>query len=75
MISPEKEIRELRFKVRTLTNEKKQITGELVSCANELCMKCGNYSREHLGDCDGCRWLNVRKGIFDKNVPLKGCSL
>lgn len=23
---------------------------------NELCLKCGNYQREHLGACNGCRW-------------------
>ncbi len=23
---------------------------------NELCLRCGNYKRAHLGACDGCRW-------------------
>lgn len=25
-------------------------------CRNELCLKCGEYKRKHLGACDGCRW-------------------
>lgn len=28
----------------------------LKDCRNELCLKCGNYKRAHLGACDGCRW-------------------
>lgn len=31
-------------------------------CVNELCLKCGRYSREHEGACDGCRWLKPRRG-------------
>ena len=23
---------------------------------NELCLKCGNYKKEHLGACNGCIW-------------------
>jgi len=29
---------------------------ELKDCRNELCLKCGEYKRKHLGACDGCRW-------------------
>lgn len=36
--------------------------GELRDCVNELCLKCGTYTREYLGACGDCRWLNVRKG-------------
>lgn len=29
---------------------------DLKDCRNELCLKCGNYRKKHLGACDGCRW-------------------
>ena len=25
-------------------------------CRNELCLRCGDYKRAHLGACEGCRW-------------------
>ena len=25
-------------------------------CRNELCLKCGQYQKKHLGSCNGCRW-------------------
>ena len=25
-------------------------------CRNELCMRCGEYIKAHLGACDGCVW-------------------
>ncbi len=28
-------------------------------CRNELCLKCGEYARRHLGACDGCRWRDA----------------
>jgi len=31
-------------------------------CVNELCLKCGSYKEEHNGACDGCRWLEPRRG-------------
>lgn len=34
------------------------------ACANELCYKCGAYRLEHLGACNGCRWLALRHGNF-----------
>jgi len=33
---------------------------ELRDCVNELCLKCGQYRREHEGACNGCRWKDVR---------------
>ena len=27
---------------------------------NELCLKCGKYKTEHLGSCDGCKWLRYK---------------
>jgi hypothetical protein len=33
---------------------------DLRDCVNELCLKCGQYRREHEGACDGCRWKAVR---------------
>ena len=29
---------------------------DLKDCRNELCLKCGDYKKKHLGACDGCRW-------------------
>lgn len=23
---------------------------------NDLCLYCGNYTLQHLGACDGCKW-------------------
>lgn len=36
------------------------LESELRDCVNELCLKCGQYRREHEGACDGCRWKQVR---------------
>lgn len=38
------------------------IKAELKDCVNELCQQCGQYKQEHLGACDGCRWLELRRG-------------
>ena len=35
---------------------------EMQDAVNELCLKCGDYRREHEGACDGCRWLVKRRG-------------
>ena len=40
---------------------------ELKTCANELCLQCGQYRQEHLGACEGCRWLPVRKMEVDRD--------
>ena len=32
---------------------------ELRDCRNELCLRCGDYHRKHLGACDGCRWEKI----------------
>ena len=29
---------------------------EVKDLRNELCLKCGEYKRSHLGACYGCRW-------------------
>ena len=29
---------------------------EINDLRNEICLKCGEYKRRHLGMCDGCRW-------------------
>lgn len=31
---------------------------ELRDCKNELCLKCGEFKRRHVGACEGCRWLH-----------------
>lgn len=38
------------------------LEGEFKDCVNELCLKCGEYKHEHEGACNGCRWLNPRRG-------------
>lgn len=38
------------------------LKAELKDCVNELCLQCGQYKTQHLGSCDSCRWLKVRKG-------------
>ena len=38
------------------------LQANLKDCVNELCLKCGQYRNEHLGACDGCRWLKPRRG-------------
>lgn len=37
-------------------NEAKRAIKDL---RNELCMKCGDYQRAHLGACQGCRWERI----------------
>lgn len=32
---------------------------DLKDCRNELCLKCGDYKKKHLGACDGCRWRDA----------------
>ena len=34
----------------------KQAKRDLKDLRNELCLRCGDYKRAHLGACDGCRW-------------------
>lgn len=36
-----------------------QLRRDLKDCRNELCLRCGEYKRQHLGACDGCRWKEV----------------
>lgn len=31
----------------------------LLTCRNELCLKCERYKMAHEGYCDGCRWKEV----------------
>lgn len=38
-------------------DEIEEISKELTTCRNELCLRCGEYQQRHLGACDGCRWL------------------
>ena len=39
------------------------IESTLRDCVNELCLKCGDYKREHEGACDGCRWKEVKHDV------------
>lgn len=38
---------------------------ELHECANELCLHCGKYRTEHLGSCNTCKWLSVRRRLLE----------
>jgi hypothetical protein len=52
---PDGEVNFRRYTVQDLE-------GEFKDCVNELCLKCGQYKHEHEGSCNGCRWLNPRRG-------------
>ena len=57
-----REMEELAIRNNTLEQEIERVKAVAKACANELCYKCGEYRREHLGACDGCPWLEVRHG-------------
>ena len=42
-----------------MMKERDALRKELKDCRNELCLRCGDYHRSHLGACDGCRWKDV----------------
>lgn len=56
------EIADLKLKMAGMVTELDRVRSECKDCANELCYRCGAYEREHLGACEGCRWLEVRHG-------------
>lgn len=46
--------------LRALADAKiERLERELRDCRNELCLKCGDYKKRHLGACDRCRWKDV----------------
>ena len=52
---------DLGIQIAILQTEVANLKGELHDCANELCLMCGAYKREHEGACSDCRWLEARK--------------
>lgn len=56
------EIDSLKIKMAGIVAENGRLRQVAKECANELCYRCGEYQREHLGACSGCRWLEVRHG-------------
>ena len=34
---------------------------ELHDAINELCLECGKYEYDYMGDCDGCRWYEIKE--------------
>lgn len=46
--------------IQSLLNEgadaMEELGKELLTCRNELCLRCGSYKTAHLGSCEGCRW-------------------
>lgn len=53
---------DMGIELATTMAERDNLKSELNDCVNELCLKCGQYRREHEGACDGCRWLKPRRG-------------
>lgn len=53
---------DMGIQIVNLQAEIDHLKGELKDCVNELCLQCGKYHDEHLGACDGCRWLKPRRG-------------
>lgn len=49
-------IGELLDLVDSLKARVESLNTDLKDCRNELCLRCGQYKRRHLGACDGCRW-------------------
>lgn len=45
-----------KLKIELQGIENKDIINAVKEMKNELCLKCGNYKRAHLGECEGCRW-------------------
>lgn len=45
-----------------------EILRELKNCRNELCIKCGEYTGEYLGHCDGCRYNRQNMAKWE-NMP------
>jgi hypothetical protein len=37
-----------------------EISQLLNDLRNELCLKCGAYTQEHEGACNGCKWYGVK---------------
>lgn len=58
---------EIAMKLFSVTADCQLLDRELKDCCNELCLRCGNYLREHQGLCDGCRWKAVRHGDYGRN--------
>ena len=52
-------MRQTAVNIINLQAELARVKVELMTCRNELCLRCGEYKRRHLGACDGCRWLEV----------------
>lgn len=53
------DIGELLDLVQDLKARIESLKDDLKVCRNELCLKCGDYKKRHLGACDGCRWRNM----------------
>ena len=49
-------------------NIKLLYSADLRDAVNELCEKCGNYRREHLGACNDCRWFALKKDFSSREI-------
>lgn len=56
MTKQDMEVQDLRMQLDVKKAEIDRLQSELQTCRNELCLRCGDYKRRHLGACDGCRW-------------------
>lgn len=52
---------DMGIEIAMLKAEVASLRSDLHDCANELCLMCGAYKREHEGACNSCRWLEARK--------------
>lgn len=55
-----KDIECMEVELSMVRSHNDHLTVTLRDCANELCLKCGNYREAHLGACNDCRWLEVK---------------
>jgi len=55
-IDQENTIKLLKVTIQGLLESCDRLQKELRNCRNELCLKCGAFSKCHLGACDDCRY-------------------
>jgi len=46
--------------IRLLSCENEILKERLQECRDELCLRCGKYKTAHLGNCDGCKYKEMK---------------
>lgn len=41
--------------------DREKVLELLHNAINDICLKCGKYTYEHLGACKDCGWLEVKE--------------